>query len=181
MPLDRAVEAEAAVARPELGLGVERMQREDVAVGLPGRRARPAVARRAEVVPTLGRCRLPLAERAGDRWQPPRQPVRERVPPGVGIVEAERERDGTSWERRPLERRRDVVALAGVPRRDRLAVAERGARQLHRRARRVCAYSVSGSPSRLRALRQNNSPPRSAATPAAIAGLLGLPSSTAGT
>src|SRR5581483_12346649 len=100
VPVDRLVEREAPVARPEVELRVERVQREDVAVRLARRRARPPVARSAEVVPPLGRRRLALSELARGGGEVPREPVGERVPPRVRVVDAEGER------RRALGRRR---------------------------------------------------------------------------
>ena len=92
-PSTAASKLEPPVARAELRLRIEGVEREHVAVRLPRRRAGPAVAGRPEVVPALGRRRLALRERARGRGEAPGQPVREGVAPRVGIVEAERQLD----------------------------------------------------------------------------------------
>src|SRR5881409_1756647 len=76
MPRDRLLELSLRSAGAELGFCIEGVQAKDVAVApVPRRRARAAVARRAEVVPTLARRRLPLAQPLCDRIEAPGDPV----------------------------------------------------------------------------------------------------------
>src|SRR5258708_5825011 len=63
----------------------------------------------------------------------PDQPVSEETARGVGIVEHDRQRLGIRRRAVEPERRRRVLPVAGVLARDRIAVVERGALDLHRR------------------------------------------------
>jgi hypothetical protein len=89
-----------------------------------GRRARPPVAARAEVVAPLDRCGLALSEPLGTPAESPAEPVREGAGRGVGVIDQQRERARALRHRRPGERRREIFSFAAVPARDRPAVIE---------------------------------------------------------
>src|SRR6266498_3696248 len=108
-----------------LGLAVEGVEPENVAVApVPRRRAGAAVAGASEVVLPFARRDLALAQLARAWIESPRDPVREDAARGIRVVGDQRQRPCLARDVRPPKRRRDILAVAGVPARDRLCVLE---------------------------------------------------------
>jgi hypothetical protein len=112
----------------ELELAVEGVQTEDVPMPpVPGRCTGPSIADRSEVVAPLARRGLALAQPARGGVESPRDPVREDAPRRIEVVDDERQRSRPVRNVRPAKRRREILAVAHVPARDRLRVVEGGA------------------------------------------------------
>jgi len=133
---------------------VERVQLEEVAVRLAGRRAGPAVADLAEVVAALGRApqlleRFSLGEVLRQRGQRGRQieehPMHPRAGGRVGVVDDEREGLGRGRRPAPGELRREIGPVTGVLDGNRRARGERGAGEgeRHRCLRRATGRDQS--------------------------------------
>src|SRR5437899_10595243 len=130
MPSEQWFELVPVGAGCELELGVERVQPEDVVMRAVARwRAGAAITDRAEAVAPLQRGDFSLAQPACLRRQAPGEPVRERAAGRVGIVDDEREPPRSVRRARPFERRRDIIAVAGVLNRNRARLRERRARE----------------------------------------------------
>src|SRR5207247_10898336 len=115
MALHRVLELLSARLGLQVELRVEREKLVEVAVGsVAGRWAGTPVAALAEAIGALARSMCTLLEAAPARIDVPADPVGEVSGRGVGVVEDEGERLGFLREGAPGERRRGVVALAGV-------------------------------------------------------------------
>jgi hypothetical protein len=90
-----------------------------------GRRARTAPAGRPEVVAPFASRRLALPQTARHRVDAPRDPVRERPPGRVRVVDDQCQRACPRRRIAPRERGRDILALAAVAARDLVVVRER--------------------------------------------------------
>jgi hypothetical protein len=94
-----------------------------------GRRARPPVTARAEIVASLDRRGLSLTKPSGAGVKPPAEPVGEGPRRGVGVVDNQRQRARAFRHVRPSQRRREILPLTGIPPRNRLAVFEDAAQK----------------------------------------------------
>src|ERR671918_1769114 len=128
---DRALDLCPGRTLLELELAVEGMKAEEVSVrAVARRRARTAVARRAEVVFPLPGRRLGLSEPTRARVDSPGEPVGERAPRRIRVVADERERARPLGRVRPVQGRREILALARVSARDGGSVLEGGAPEI---------------------------------------------------
>ena len=123
----------AAGAGLEVEAGVERVEPEEVAVGLSRRRTRAAIADALEVVDALTRAIVEhfdlggvLGKERGAGGDVPEEPVSPGSGGRVWIVGDEGEGLGSGGDFGPVQCGREAGAIAGVARGDRAAVGECG-------------------------------------------------------